>query len=58
MTFSPTLTCPKCRATLRTVPIGYPFEEETNPGARGTILKCCPRCRVWSWMALQPQEAS
>jgi ribosomal protein S27AE len=54
----PALTCPKCGAAVRVAPLGFPPTDELSGEAAGTVLKQCPRCRAWSWMTLQPQEAT
>lgn len=56
MEASPVLTCPKCSAAVRVAPIGILPMDDGN-GVSGNILKRCPRCRTWSWMTLQTQEA-
>ena len=48
-------TCPNCTAVVRVVTLALPVEFAGGDDAN--ILKRCPRCRVWSWMALQQQEA-
>ncbi len=53
---APVLTCPKCRAAVRPVPLGIALAGDL-PGAQGNILTRCPRCQGWSWMTLQQQEA-
>lgn len=55
---SSALTCPKCSARVSVAPIGLPSQSETGIDTSGTILKLCPRCGVWSWMAPQTQEAT
>ena len=56
MESTPVLICPKCSAAVRMAPLGLLPVDETG-SETGNILKRCPRCRVWSWMTLQHQEA-
>lgn len=56
MAYPPVITCPKCDAAVRVAQLGLPIENETNGDNSSTILKRCPRCQTWSWMALQRQE--
>lgn len=56
MNRSPVVTCPKCSAAVRVAPLGLLPQEDAG-GEGGNVLKRCPRCKAWSWMSLQAQEA-
>lgn len=55
---TPALTCPNCAADVYPAPLGFPPVDETSGEVNGTILTRCRRCRTWSWMTLQRQEAT
>ena len=52
------VTCPRCGSSVRVASLVGSQAGETNDEPHGTILKQCGRCRVWSWMTPQPQEAT
>jgi phage FluMu protein Com len=50
------VTCPRCSNAVRVASLGL-LPRETDGGESGNVLKHCPRCKTWSWMTLQTQEA-
>lgn len=52
------VSCPRCGTTIDVPALSFPLRDPASAEVTGTILKRCPRCRTWSWMSLQAQEAT
>ena len=50
--------CPQCGTAIDVPALNVQLREPNGSEGAGSILKRCPRCRTWSWMSLQAQEAS